>query len=440
MRARSARRARRDRAGRRAARRDRERASRGSTSSTTTGCSASPADASTAEIRRAYLDAATPLSPGRAGARRPRRASCARRPARSSPRSAARRPRLTDPARRRAYDAALGSDESDLDAERLAAAETNYRKGEILSRQGNFRGALDYLRAAAELLARGGRLPGRARLDAVQEDAVRARAGARASGARLRARAAARADAVWLWHRAEGARRDGRRVDAAREGARARSRTCASSRLRAAAARGARHFPRAPNVAFVPSPDSISPPSPFLLEHLDALAQAARARTGRSISPAARDATRSRSPRAASRSSASIAIADACASSSARPRRDALADPRRCAPISKLRASLPLAPAGCGALLVFRYLHRPLAPALAESLRPGGLLLYETFTIRSKKAGLRARRIQRFCSSPASCPGSFRRSRCCRFWEGVTQGRAARARAPGRAAPARRAG
>jgi SAM-dependent methyltransferase len=40
----------------------------------------------------------------------------------------------------------------------------------------------------------------------------------------------------------------------------------------------------------------------------------------------------------------------------------------------------PLAPASCGALLVFRYLWRPLAAELAGLLRPGGLLLYETFT------------------------------------------------------------
>lgn len=58
---------------------------------------------------------------------------------------------LTDPHRRRDYDATLGSDESDLDAERLAAAETNYRKAEILMRTGNFRGALEYLRPAVEL-------------------------------------------------------------------------------------------------------------------------------------------------------------------------------------------------------------------------------------------------------------------------------------------------
>jgi rhodanese-related sulfurtransferase len=31
-------------------------------------------------------------------------------------------------------------------------------------------------------------------------------------------------------------------------------------------------------------------------------------------------------------------------------------------------------------ILVFRYLHRPLFPALVRALRPGGLLVYETFT------------------------------------------------------------
>src|SRR5262245_14790946 len=58
---------------------------------------------------------------------------------------------LSDPERRSAYDASLDDGGETLDADRLANAETNYRKGEILLRQGNFRGAVDYLRAAVEL-------------------------------------------------------------------------------------------------------------------------------------------------------------------------------------------------------------------------------------------------------------------------------------------------
>lgn len=51
------------------------------------------------------------------------------------------------------------------------------------------------------------------------------------------------------------------------------------------------------------------------------------------------------------------------------------------------RSGIPVAPARFGAVLVFRFLFRPLARAIVEALRPGGLLLYETFTIHQKKFG-----------------------------------------------------
>ena len=40
-----------------------------------------------------------------------------------------------------------------------------------------------------------------------------------------------------------------------------------------------------------------------------------------------------------------------------------------------------------GTVLVFNYLHRPLVPALVRALRPGGVLLYETFTARQRERG-----------------------------------------------------
>ncbi|MBJ23005.1 MAG: class I SAM-dependent methyltransferase [bacterium] len=40
-----------------------------------------------------------------------------------------------------------------------------------------------------------------------------------------------------------------------------------------------------------------------------------------------------------------------------------------------------------GAVLVFRYLHRPLMPWIEELLAPGGLLLYETFTTEQRELG-----------------------------------------------------
>lgn len=46
---------------------------------------------------------------------------------------------------------------------------------------------------------------------------------------------------------------------------------------------------------------------------------------------------------------------------------------------------IPVAPHSCGAVLVFRFLFRPLASGIMELLKPGGLLLYETFTIRQRE-------------------------------------------------------
>ena len=41
----------------------------------------------------------------------------------------------------------------------------------------------------------------------------------------------------------------------------------------------------------------------------------------------------------------------------------------------------PLAGRRFGGIMAFRYLHRPLMPAIRQSLLPGGILLYETFTV-----------------------------------------------------------
>jgi SAM-dependent methyltransferase len=46
-----------------------------------------------------------------------------------------------------------------------------------------------------------------------------------------------------------------------------------------------------------------------------------------------------------------------------------------------------LEPASFGAVLVFRYLHRPLFPWIETLVAPGGFILYETFTLAQKKLG-----------------------------------------------------
>jgi SAM-dependent methyltransferase len=49
--------------------------------------------------------------------------------------------------------------------------------------------------------------------------------------------------------------------------------------------------------------------------------------------------------------------------------------------------SRPLEPDSFGAILVFRYLHRPLMPQINRAVKPGGLVIYETFTTRQAQLG-----------------------------------------------------
>ena len=40
-----------------------------------------------------------------------------------------------------------------------------------------------------------------------------------------------------------------------------------------------------------------------------------------------------------------------------------------------------------GSVIVFNYLHRPLMPAIVEAVAPGGVLIYETFTVGQAERG-----------------------------------------------------
>lgn len=83
--------------------------------------------------------------------------------------------------------------------------------------------------------------------------------------------------------------------------------------------------------------------------------------------------------------------------------------------------ALPLAPGRAGAVLVFRYLWRPLAPALAEALAPGGLLLYETF-VRTREKVAHAPANPAFVLEPGELPRLFPGLRVEAFEEGIGEG------------------
>ena len=82
---------------------------------------------------------------------------------------------------------------------------------------------------------------------------------------------------------------------------------------------------------------------------------------------------------------------------------------------------LPLRAGSCRAVLVFRFLFRPLAPALAALLRPGGWLAYETFTTAQTQLGYGPRRSE-FLLAPDELPGLFPDLEVVSYWEGRTDG------------------
>ena len=82
---------------------------------------------------------------------------------------------------------------------------------------------------------------------------------------------------------------------------------------------------------------------------------------------------------------------------------------------------IPVAPATCGAILVFRFLVRPLAQAIVQALRPGGLLLYETFTTRQRDLG-QGPKNPAFFLEPGELPRLFSALQTIAYEELVSEG------------------
>jgi len=84
-------------------------------------------------------------------------------------------------------------------------------------------------------------------------------------------------------------------------------------------------------------------------------------------------------------------------------------------------SEIPLKTGCCAAILVFRFLFRPLAPRIEEALLPGGLLLFETFTVRQREFATGPRN-PAFLLKEGELPELFPGLEVLAFWEGVTDG------------------
>lgn len=81
--------------------------------------------------------------------------------------------------------------------------------------------------------------------------------------------------------------------------------------------------------------------------------------------------------------------------------------------------NIPFQSGSCGGILVFRFLFRPLAPRIESLLAPGGLLLYETFTVGQRSLAGGPRRAD-FLLDPGELRGMFPRLEVVDYWEGIT--------------------
>ncbi|MBW1800939.1 MAG: class I SAM-dependent methyltransferase [Deltaproteobacteria bacterium] len=77
----------------------------------------------------------------------------------------------------------------------------------------------------------------------------------------------------------------------------------------------------------------------------------------------------------------------------------------------------PLPEETYGAILVFRYLHRPLFPSIRKALKPGGILIYETFTVDQPRFG--KPRNPAFLLKPGELREQFKEWEIIHYFEGI---------------------
>lgn len=164
----------------------------------------------------------------------------------------------------------------------------------------------------------------------------------------------------------------------------------------------------------------MSAPSPFLVAHAAALRDAAR--LGPVLDLACGEGRHTLA--AAGLGAHAIGI-DRDSAALAALREGARGAPRL--RVSPVRADLeagwgiPALAGRCGAVLVFRFLFRPLCDAIVAALAPGGLLLYETFTEHQRKLG-HGPRNPAFLLQDGELAARFGALRVLERWEGTTEG------------------
>jgi len=160
----------------------------------------------------------------------------------------------------------------------------------------------------------------------------------------------------------------------------------------------------------------ISPPSAFFFDHIDRVSKAAERGALLDL--------------ACGRGRHSLALARAGLPTISIDRNfDSLRELRTAAKalhveIHTVRADLespsviPVRTQSCGAVLVFRYLHRPLSREISRILVPGGLLVYETFTTAHVEFSYGPRNPSHLLE-PGELPGLFLDFEVLEHWEGV---------------------
>lgn len=78
-----------------------------------------------------------------------------------------------------------------------------------------------------------------------------------------------------------------------------------------------------------------------------------------------------------------------------------------------------LAPNSMQAILVYRYLHRPLIEQIKNAIVPGGILIYETFTVNNRQFGRPNR--DAFLLHEHELKNLFEDWQCLHYFEGVKQ-------------------